>query len=585
MANYTTYSDFYKVSFITTKSINIPKLLKQTGGLIIMSNEDDIRCTVNPDHGVHNPKSLWFRGDMIASGYGALCQEERDNLTYLAGTYTSLFTGIDQELTDISTWLNTYYGEFQNAMSYAYGEIDRVKQESYSYSSLQIKNLIGCAPDYLDTLGEIAHWLEYNKEIGMDTIKHVKNIANSYVWYNDEVEASYWNTKTPVDTSLVKNYNKYAYIGEYGWDVEPNIVYYAPGHKDNTEGAVLVKDNNGNYIVKVQERDAEGNLIFSYDNAGNLIPVYKQCSYDPGNVTDSFESFKTVYSGIIAMKDYQTSTHYAYNPTLADILDCIIEPYPYTAPNVELIECLPAYAEVGEMITVTSYYRYSVNDAQSISKINNKFVNYAYNTSGIHVENIPNISINSIGINHIPYDITYTYAYGPAVQQYYPQLIRKGIPQLCDDGKWINSGIGNGIFDAKVYGLLKVYGNALTPGNLNNVPNSKGEIKSGNSEFIYDYGNDVVRINMGKFEFNESHNVVWFAIPTSIYEYRAYIRNIHSNIMNPLNIKNTSDIFTFYTQATNISWHDNIKYSVYYVINNRSTMANDYELIIDLKKK
>ena len=83
MANYTTYSDFYKVSFVTTKSVNIPKLLKQTGGLIVMSNTDDFKCAVDPAHGVHHPKSLWFRGEMIASGYGALCEQERKSLTYI----------------------------------------------------------------------------------------------------------------------------------------------------------------------------------------------------------------------------------------------------------------------------------------------------------------------------------------------------------------------------------------------------------------------------------------------------------------------------------------------------------------------
>ena len=114
MANYTTYSDFYKVSFITTKSINIPKLLKQTGGLIVMSNTDDFKCTVNPDHGSHHPKSLWFRGEMIASGYGALCEQERNNLTYLAGAYDVIFGGIDKGFTDLSFWVNSYYGEFQD---------------------------------------------------------------------------------------------------------------------------------------------------------------------------------------------------------------------------------------------------------------------------------------------------------------------------------------------------------------------------------------------------------------------------------------------------------------------------------------
>lgn len=584
MANYTTYSDFYKVSFVTTKSVNIPKLLKQTGGLIVMSNTDDFKCAVDPAHGVHHPKSLWFRGEMIASGYGALCEQERKSLTYIAGAYNSLFNGIDQNFNDLSVWLNSYYGEFKNAMSYAYGEIDRVKRESYSYTNAQIKNLIGCAPDTLDTLGEIAHWLEHDKQLGLDTVSHVKNIANSYVWYNDEVSPSYWTVRPEINPKEVRNSTKFAYIGEYGWDIEDTIVYYAPGHINNTEGAYLIQDNNGQYIVKVPVLDKDGNHAYDVIN-GVSTYQYRYCSYDPGNVLTYHESFKTVYSGIIAMKDYQMSTHYDTNPTLGTILDCLLDPYPYTVPQISINSYSPTYAEIGKSVNVTVYYDYKVNDAEKISRINNNVVNYAYRTSGIHKEN-RTVTPSIVGLNSVGTNTTYTYNYGKAIQQYYPQLIKKNIKQLCDDGKWLLAGSGNGVYDVKIYGLLKIYSNVLTPGNVSTVPSTKDGIMQGMSEYIYDWGdNNPIYINMGKFEYNENHNIIWFAIPTSIYNYHAYIKNIHSGIMNPVDIKNSSEILIFYTKATNITWYGKIKYSIYYLQNQRTTMANDYELVLELNRK
>ena len=587
MANYTTYSDFYKVSFITTKSINIPKLLKQTGGLIVMSNTDDFKCTVNPDHGSHHPKSLWFRGEMIASGYGALCEQERNNLTYLAGAYDVIFGGIDKGFTDLSFWVNSYYGEFQNAMSYAYGEIDRVKQESYSYTNAQIKNLIGCAPDTLDTLGEIAHWLEHDKQLGLDTVSHVKEIASSYVWYNQEESPSYWTGRAPIDTTIVRNYNKYSYIGEYGWDIEETVVYYGPGHIDNTEGAYLVQNPSGQYVVKVPILDETGNHTYVTNEDNTVTYLYKYCSYDPGMVSTSFDSFTTVYSGIIAMKDYQMSTHYNTNPTLGTVLDCILDPYPYTKPQVSLLSYTPTYFEIGKPVNVSIDYEYKVNDAETLSMINTHTINATYMTSGIYTD-IVSVTPSVIGLNNIGSRTTYTYNYTKAKQQYYPQLLKAGIQHLCDDGKWLVNGSGSGIYDIKIYGLLKIYSNVFIPGNITLVPKDKEGILQGNSEYIYDWGDtDKITVNMGQFTFNENHDTIWYAVPTSHYNYHAYIKNIHSGIMTPLDIKNSNDnnILLHYVNATNIPWYGDILYTVYYLSNNRTTMANDYELVIELTKK
>ena len=97
MANYTTYSDFYKVSFITTKSINIPKLLKQTGGLIVMSNTDDFRCTVNPEHGVHHPKSLFECGMNDCADENWLVYEEKMRIISETEKYPKVIIKIKPE--------------------------------------------------------------------------------------------------------------------------------------------------------------------------------------------------------------------------------------------------------------------------------------------------------------------------------------------------------------------------------------------------------------------------------------------------------------------------------------------------------
>ena len=208
-------------------------------------------------------------------------------------------------------------------------------------------------------------------------------------------------------------------------------------------------------------------------------------------------------------------------------------------------------------------------------------------TSDIYTEIVP-VTPSVIGMNNIVDRTTYTYNYTKAKQQYYPQLIKAGIQHLCDDGKWIINGNGIGVYDIKIYGLLKIYSNVFIPGNILLIPSTKDGIIQGNSEYIYDWGDtDKITVNMGQFTFNENHDTIWYAVPTSHYNYHAYIKNIHSGIMTPLDIKNSNDnnILLHYVKQTNIPWYGDIRYSVYYLNNNRTTMANDYELIIELTKK
>ena len=54
-------SEYNKVSFITSSSTKIPKMLNRTGSLIVLSS-------ILSNN--HKRTSLWLRGNLIASGWG-----------------------------------------------------------------------------------------------------------------------------------------------------------------------------------------------------------------------------------------------------------------------------------------------------------------------------------------------------------------------------------------------------------------------------------------------------------------------------------------------------------------------------------
>lgn len=527
MANYTYTDEFYRVSFITTSSVNIPRLLRQTGGLIIMSNTDGKECFVNPQHGVHNPKSIWFRGNHIASGYGAICEEERQDLTYLAGTYNALFKGIDDRFKDVSDTMFSYYVEFQNAMSYAYSEIDRVKTESYLYTDQQIEKLIGCAPTTLDTLGEIAHWLEHDKELGLDTVTHVKDISSSYVTHEEPDE------------------NDFVYLTYNGWKV-----------------------------VEKEEHDEHGHTYGANEDL-----------HTPGSNQFTYSSFSVEPYGTIAMRDHQVATCFD-NAELNRVLKCLVHPYPYTEPVVEMnsyqfttVDKYP-YAEVNETIDWNINYDYYVNDSKKIIAINNDVisnnVNYTYQTSGTH--SIAGTYTVKLGDNLITNTLSYTFL--ESELQYYPQLTTDNI--FIEDTDHMFEGATKTV-DCKIgiVGYYKIFSNS-GDSSVMQVPKTKTDITRG--KFYWLDNEDRIVLD----DIDVTEDIIWFALPTTYdaTKFEVYLENIHTNIKQEVkpvldyNGLNDSNILVF-TLNNTVNYSNSVNYNIYQIINNKFNMGNQYNLVLE----
>ena len=534
---YSTYSDFYKVSFITTSSVNIPKLLKQTGGLIIMNNTDDIPCVANPAHGAHHPKSLWFRGDMIASGYGALCEDERKNLTYLSGTYNSLFVGIDDRFNDVSYYLNSYNAYMLDSYSYTINTVDRVKKEAYFYTDNQIERVIGGAPDYLDTLAEISYWLKLDQSLGMDTMDRVNLIQNTYI------------THEPIDV------NGYTYVSTYSWELVPQegtgtklVEGWNPTGGPNGEGITYWTEETFTYTYYIEEQ-----------------------------------------RGMNAFRDVQVATHWKDAP-LDKVLDLLVHPYPYTEPTVSYVSYMPAYAEVGDTINWAIYYDVEVNDSDRITEIaltkktsattvnTGSAVSFTYQQSARHI--IEGRHVVSLGTNVI--SEKYSYSFAAARLQYYPQIAEL---EIVDEDHAFKNGKREVEQTVQVQGYYKIYSNHGDTTVGVDIPATAAMLKLNPGYFVYDDGTDTVQnISLGNFWFTDRDDMVWFAIPDIYPDFTAYIRNIHTDIMQPMSGEHNLDgnILKMYYNSE-IQFIDGVNYKVYRIQNNRFLMANQYELIISIR--
>ncbi|MCH5166946.1 MAG: hypothetical protein J1F35_03550 [Erysipelotrichales bacterium] len=149
-------NDFYKVSFVTTHSESIPDKMRQTGALIIMDNVNTQR------------KSLWFRGRLVASGYGFINSDTCDTATYFIDNIDNIFgppNGVYQFIdgytmtngekgrslserfndtysyiedlkesgSDLQSYVYNFHNEFSNAYSYTLDYIENTYDNLYSY--------------------------------------------------------------------------------------------------------------------------------------------------------------------------------------------------------------------------------------------------------------------------------------------------------------------------------------------------------------------------------------------------------------------------------------------------------------------
>lgn len=379
-------SEYNKVSFITSSSTKIPKMLNRTGSLIVLSS--------NLSNG-HKRTSLWLRGNLIASGWGLEKEENMNNAEWIAMSYNPIFSQTfgmsyfspEEDVVEtidnprsVEMWLkhNHNYTDtcYNNLYIYAsdqfanineniknintnvgnidiklnkykedtYRYIENTKDNCYTYTKYWVDRIIGGAPDFLDSLDEIKNFLNNDRENHMATLAKIQNIDKYSVKREDEVSSGG---------------KPYTYITE-----------------------------NSSYEYVDKTYTYTGNYTYiTYDDAGNSIK---------NTGTYSYYKTATYTGGQISLNSFQVCTGEKWKNTPLDkLLNLLVEPYPYKKPTLDniVINGVPLSDWTNDVIEYNSKVNLdtigldiSLNDASSTTMIfeNSILKNTASLTNGLN---------------------------------------------------------------------------------------------------------------------------------------------------------------------------------------------------------
>ena len=432
-------SEYNKVSFITSSSTKIPKMLNRTGSLIVLSS--------NLSNG-HKRTSLWLRGNLIASGWGLEKEENMNNAEWIAMSYNPIFsqtfgmsyfspeedvvetidnprsvemwlkhnhnytdtcynnlytyasdqfTNINENIKNINTNIGNIDVKLNKYKDETYTYVATTKENCYTYTKYWVDRIIGGAPDFLDSLDEIKNFLNNDRENHMATLAKIQNIDKYSVKREDEVSSDGKLYTYITENSSYEYVDKtYTYIGTY------------------------------TYIT--------------YDGSGNPIKNTGTYAYYGTSVYEG---------GQISLNSFQVCTGEKWKNTPLDkLLNLLVEPYPYKKPTLDniVINGIPLSDWTNDVIEYNSKVNLdtigldiSLNDASSTTMIfeNSILKNTASLTNGLNnvtglLNSISTISKNpttkteTLDLINKEYTLNanmkYQFNHGKANINLYPQL-------------------------------------------------------------------------------------------------------------------------------------------------------------------
>lgn len=432
-------SEYNKVSFITSSSTKIPKMLNRTGSLIVLSS--------NLSNG-HKRTSLWLRGNLIASGWGLEKEENMNNAEWIAMSYNPIFsqtfgmsyfspeedvvetidnprsvemwlkhnhnytdtcynnlytyasdqfTNINENIKNINTNIGNIDVKLNKYKDETYTYVATTKENCYTYTKYWVDRIIGGAPDFLDSLDEIKNFLNNDRENHMATLAKIQNIDKYSVKREDEVSSDGKLYTYITENSSYEYVDKtYTYIGTY------------------------------TYIT--------------YDGSGNPIKNTGTYAYYGTSVYEG---------GQISLNSFQVCTGEKWKNTPLDkLLNLLVEPYPYKKPTLDniVINSIPLSDWTDDVIEYNSKVNLdtigldiSLNDASSTTMIfeNSILKNTASLTNGLNnvtglLNSISTISKNpttkteTLDLINKEYTLNanmkYQFNHGKANINLYPQL-------------------------------------------------------------------------------------------------------------------------------------------------------------------
>ena len=432
-------SEYNKVSFITSSSTKIPKMLNRTGSLIVLSS-------ILSNN--HKRTSLWLRGNLIASGWGLEKEENMNNAEWIAMSYNPIFSQTfgmsyfspEEDVVEtidnprsVEMWLkhNHNYTDtcYNNLYTYAsdqftninenikninnnignidvklnkykdetYSYVATAKENCYTYTKYWVDRIIGGAPDFLDSLDEIKNFLKNDRENHMATLAKIQNIDKYSVKREDEVSYDGKLYTYITENSSYEYVDKtYTYIGTY------------------------------TYIT--------------YDGSGN--PIKNTGTY-------SYYKTATYTGGQISLNSFQVCTGEKWKNTPLDkLLNLLVEPYPYKKPTLDniVINGIPLSDWTNDVIEYNSKVNLdtigldiSLNDASSTTMIfeNSILKNTASLTNGLNnvtgllnsistISKNPTTKMETLDLINKEYTLNdnmkYQFNHGKANVNLYPQL-------------------------------------------------------------------------------------------------------------------------------------------------------------------
>lgn len=574
-------SEYNKVSFITSSSIKIPKMLNRTGSLIVLSSN----LSNN-----HKRTSLWLRGNLIASGWGLEKEENMNNAEWIAMSYNPIFSqtfgmsyfSAEEDVVEtidnprsIEMWLkhNHNYTDtcYNNLYTYAseqftkinkdingikvdIGNIDvklnKYKEETYTYASnigekcytyakYWVDRIIGGAPDFLDSLDEIKNFLKNDRENHMATLAKIQNIDKYSVKREDEI----------TDGGKL-----YTYITE-----------------------------NSSYEYVDKSKTYEGTYEYiTYDDSGNPITNTGTYTYYGTSVYEG---------GQISLNSFQVCTGEKWGNTPLDkILNLLIEPYPYKKPsldsviinNVSLSDWSNDVIEYNSKVNLdTIGLNISLNDASSATLIfeNSILKNTASLSNGLNnVTELLN-SISTITKNPttkaetldlinkefiLNSNMKYQFSHGKANVNLYPQLkslniqdtdhaFAEGLTEKTDFPK-----IGKK-FSFKVFWGITDQSAPVTANGL-----------SGQSNKLIDSKESTGQLKINNLS---GQYIIWIALPGSLFDNsRIIMKSWNSGIENDITEINS---VMLKKHISNKYVYNGAQYKTFYLENVEYTMFAD----------
>lgn len=560
-------NEYYKVSFVTTRSNRLPNTLKNTGSLIVMSD-----LTKGSSR-----QSLWLHGNLISSGWGLSTYENMEKCEWLSKSYNSPFAS------------DEYKG-----MSYFIPE-KGIEDRSYfelGYSSDGKTQVIVARPQTIKSL--ISYNIKYTYDARNDSYNYTYNICSNL---NNDLNDTYTYIKSYMNNILTYANSLGSYLDSYfntsktyTYEWIKRIVGGAPDFLDSIEeiknylesnrAAGInefdnirkslankvshdIKNDDGYCYINAQQSHEEIDKTYTYSATYTYYDYNEDGTKIECEGTYSYYKTKTVDDGILAINAEQVCTGGKFkNIQLDNILHRLLKPYPYEKPELTSISIDDKNPkEWGEEQIEYNDSTFKLNkciigikknDASTIDLFkfeNSNLAVFSEKTSLLEGDNsidITNFSSPLITIN-IKSDLInligkewkilddYTINYGDAVKSFYPQL--KDLEILDEDNAFTAGNISGKISNLLGYPIYKKYNFYCWYGirNINqDVPSNENDLIDENHKFLE-------KTTTGKLEIdsNIEYDKIWVCIPTVLVDdSNIIIESWNSGIRN--NITNIS---------------------------------------------